>query len=181
MLSKRPAYDNPWIRVTHHDVLTPLGQAGIYGTVHFKNLATGVVPVDEDGYTFLVGQHRFPLDVYSWEIPEGGGPIEGDPLEAAARELQEETGLRAREWRKLVECDLSNSVSDERAVAFLAWKLEQGECSPDPTEELKVRRLPLSEAFQMVSNGTIRDALSVMALQAVHLLHKESRLPCKCS
>jgi 8-oxo-dGTP pyrophosphatase MutT (NUDIX family) len=176
IVSSREAYDNRWISVTHHDVITPSGGAGIYGTVHFKNKAIGIVPVDAEEHTFLVGQYRFTLDEYSWEIPEGGGPLDVDFLESAKRELQEETGLRAARWHKLVECDLSNSVSDERAVAFLAWQLEQGPSAPEPTEELVVRRVPLVEAFRMVHAGEIRDALSVVALQAVELLVLKGRL-----
>ena len=176
IVSTREAYDNLWIRVTHHEVITPSGDAGIYGTVHFKNTAIGIVPVDAEEHTFLVGQYRFTLDEYSWEIPEGGGPLDVDVLESAKRELQEETGLRAGRWHKLVECDLSNSVSDEKAVAFLAWQLEQGPSAPEPTEELVVRRVPLAEAFRMVHAGEIRDALSVVALQAVQLLALKGRL-----
>jgi 8-oxo-dGTP pyrophosphatase MutT (NUDIX family) len=176
VVSTREAYDNRWIRVTHHEVIAPSGDPGIYVTVHFKNRALGIVPVDADQHTFLVGQHRFPLDDYSWEIPEGGGALDVDFLESAKRELQEETGLRAARWQKLVECELSNSVSDERAIAFLAWQLEQGLSAPEPTEELVVRRLPLMEAFRMVDAGQIRDALSVVALQAVELLALKGRL-----
>jgi 8-oxo-dGTP pyrophosphatase MutT (NUDIX family) len=174
--SKRAAYDNRWIEVTHHEVITPGGGAGIYGTVHFKNLAIGIVPVDDDGHTYLVGQHRFPLDAYSWEIPEGGGAIGLSVEEQAARELAEETGLRARRWQELLQCDLSNSVTDERAIAFLATELVQGPAEPESTEQLVVRRLPLSEVFRMVSAGEIRDALSVLALQKVQLLQAEGRL-----
>ena len=172
----REAYDNPWIRVTHHDVITPSGTDGIYGVVHFKNHAIGIVPVDAEQHTFLVGQYRFTLDAYSWEIPEGGGPLGVDILDSAKRELQEETGLSAARWHKLVECDLSNSVSDERATAYLAWDLEQGVATPEPTEELFVRRVPLAEAFRMVEAGEIRDALSVVALQAVEMLMLKGRL-----
>ena len=149
--AQRDVYDNRWIRVTHHDVVTPSGDTGIYGTVHYKNLAIGVVPVDSEGNTYLVGQYRFPLKEYSWEIPEGGGVLGGDPLQSAARELKEETGLEARLWQKLLECDLSNSVSDERAIVFLAWDLTQGAASPDPTEELTVRKVTLEHAFQMMA------------------------------
>jgi 8-oxo-dGTP pyrophosphatase MutT (NUDIX family) len=162
--------------VTHHDVITPAGEAGIYGTVPFKNLAVGIVPIDAEQHTFLVGQYRFTLKEYSWEIPEGGGVLGADPQESAARELAEETGLRAARWQRLVECDLSNSISDERAIAFLAWDLTQGKAAPDSTEELALRRLPLVDAFKMVARGEIRDALSVAALQAVHLLHLQGRL-----
>jgi 8-oxo-dGTP pyrophosphatase MutT (NUDIX family) len=176
IVSSRDEYDNRWIRVTHHEVVTPSGSAGIYGTVHFKNKALGIVPVDAEEHTFLVGQYRFALDAYSWEIPEGGGALGDDFLASAQRELREETGLRAARWQKLVESDLSNSVSDESAIAFLAWQLEQGESAPDSTEELVVRRVPLVEAFSMVGSGEIRDAISVMALQAVELLALKGRL-----
>lgn len=176
ILSQKDVYENPWIRLTHHEVLTPSQTAGIYGLVHYKNLAIGVVPVDADGHTYLVGQYRFPLDAYSWEIPEGGGPHGTEPLDSAARELREETGLTARHWRKLLEADLSNSVSDERAIAYLAWGLTAGEAEPEATEELVVRRLPLAEAFRMVEAGEIRDALSVLSLQAVRLLQLQGKL-----
>ncbi len=181
VLSHNVAYDNRWIRVTHHDVRTPHDEPGIYGTVHFKNWAIGIVPVDDEGWTYLVGQHRFPLDNYSWEIPEGGGPLDVEVAVSAARELKEETGLAAAHWQKLVECELSNSVSDERGTAFLAWGLSAGAAEPDPTEQLAVRRLPLSEAFAMAERGEIRDSLSLLALQAVRLLHLSGRLPVRCA
>lgn len=176
ILASHDVYDNRWIRVTHHDVVTPSGTDGIYGLVHFKNCAIGIVPIDSEQHTYLVGQYRFALDAYSWEIPEGGGPLDLDFVESAKRELQEETGLRAQRWHKLLECDLSNSVSDERAVAYLAWQLEQGDPCPEPTEELVVRRLPLTETFRMVEAGEIRDALSVVALQAVERLALKGEL-----
>lgn len=176
VLSQKEVYENPWIRLTHHEVLTPTQTPGIYGLIHYKNLAIGVVPVDAEGYTYLVGQYRFPLDAYSWEIPEGGGAHGIDPVDSAARELREETGLVARRWRKILEADLSNSVSDERAVAYLAWSLTPGDSEPEVTEELVVKRVPLAEAFRMVEAGEIRDALSVLSLQAVRLLQLEGKL-----
>ena len=176
ILSQKEVYENPWIKLTHHEVLTPAQTPGIYGLIHYKNLAIGVVPVDAEGHTYLVGQYRFPLDAYSWEIPEGGGTHGIDPLDSAARELREETGLVARRWQKILEADLSNSVSDERAVAYLAWGLTPGESEPEVTEELVVKRLPLVEAFRMVEGGEIRDALSVLSLQAVRLLQLEGKL-----
>ena len=176
ILSQKEVYENPWIKLTHHEVLTPAQTPGIYGLIHYKNLAIGVVPVDAEGHTYLVGQYRFPLDAYSWEIPEGGGLHGIDPLKSAARELREETGLVARRWRKILEADLSNSVSDERAVVYLAWGLTPGESEPEVTEELVVKRVPLAEAFRMVEAGEIRDALSVLSLQAVRLLQLEGKL-----
>jgi len=174
-------YDNRWIRVTHNDVLTPSNTPGVYGTVHFKNRAVGILPVDDEGYTYLVGQYRFPIEQYSWEIPEGGSPLGGNPKESAVRELREETGLSARHWTTLGEFHCSNCVSDEFATLFLAWGLTRGEASPEPSEQLEVRRVHLEEAFAMVEAGTIRDGMSVVALQALELLQLRKKLPFESS
>lgn len=179
ILSEQDVYDNRWIRVSHFAVETECGGPGIYGTVHYKNLAIGVVLVDSEGFTFLVGQYRFPLCRYTWEIPEGGDALDVDARVSGARELAEQTGLRAGRWLKLLECNLSNSVSDERAVAFLAWDLDQGQASPEPTEDLAIRRVPLKEAFRMVADGEIDDALSMLALQAVRVRYLEGTLPAR--
>ncbi len=167
-VATRVVYDNPWIRVREDEVVRPDGLPGIYGVVHFKNVAVGVLAVEE-GMLYLVGQYRYPLERYSWEIPEGGCPEGDDPLQAARRELAEETGLRARRWTKMGEVHLSNSVSDELAVWFLAEGLEQGERRPEGTEKLQVRRVSLKEALGMVSSGEITDALSVLAIQQLLL------------
>jgi len=166
--STRTVYDNPWIRVTESQVTTPGGGPGIYGVVHFKNRAIGVVPVDDEGCTWLVGQYRYTLESYEWEIPEGGCGPEETPREAAARELAEETGLRADRYEVLLDdIALSNSVTDERSTIFLATGLKQREASPEETEDLRVRRLPLAEAIELVQQGAITDAVSVMALLAI--------------
>jgi ADP-ribose pyrophosphatase len=162
-LSQRELYDNPWIRVTEHQILNPAGQPGIYGVVHFKHLAIGILPV-QDGYTWLVGQHRFPLQAYSWEIPEGGGPLSEDPEHSARRELQEETGLIARELLLIQRLQLSNSVSDELGLIYLATGLEQGPACPTDDEELEVVRVPLEEAFARVHSGELTDSLTVAGL-----------------
>ncbi len=167
-VSARVVYDNPWIRVREDEVVRPDGLPGIYGVVHFKNVAVGVLAV-EDGMLYLVGQYRYPLERYSWEIPEGGCPEGDDTLQAARRELAEETGLRARRWTKMGEAHLSNSVSDELAVWFLAEGLEQGEQLPEGTEKLQVRRVSLKEAREMVNSGEITDALSLLAIQQLML------------
>ena len=170
-VSTRVVYDNPWIRVREDEVVRPDGLPGIYGVVHFKNIAVGVLAFEE-GMLYLVGQYRYPLERYSWEIPEGGCPEGEDPLQTARRELAEETGLRASRWAKMGEAHLSNSVSDELAVWFLAEGLEQGELSPEGTEKLQVRRVSLKEALRMVNSGEITDALSVLAIQQL-LLRQE--------
>ena len=157
-------YDNNWIRLEHHDVLNPSGKPGIYGKVHFKNLAIGILPMDEEGNTWLVGQYRYPLGRYSWEIPEGGGPLNIDPLDSAKRELLEECGILASRWERLQEMDLSNSVSDEMAIIYLATELSFTASEPEETEELSLRKLPFEEAYQMVMNGEIRDSMSVAAI-----------------
>lgn len=171
-ISEGVAYDNAWIQVRHSEVINPKGGQGIYGVVHFKNKAIGIVPVDEEGYTYLVGQWRYALGAYHWEIPEGGCPLGEDSLEAAKRELAEETGLVAAEWTFLLDFHLSNSVTDEYGEAFLAKKLHQGLSSPEETEEIQIKRLPLEQAIEMVMNGEITDALSIMALQRVALVEK---------
>jgi 8-oxo-dGTP pyrophosphatase MutT (NUDIX family) len=170
--SRRTVYDNPWITVAHHEVLDPGGRDGIYGIVQFKNRATGVVPLAENGDTWLVGQYRLPLGKFSWELPEGGAPLQEDPLEGAKRELREEVGLVAARWEPLLRMDLSNSVTDEVAYVYLAEELTQHEAAPEPDEQLLVKRLPLSEALQMVEQGEITDAISVAGLLAVARLKK---------
>lgn len=174
-LSTQEIYDNPWIAVQEHQVLNPKGGPGIYGTVHFKNLAIGVVPY-EDGKIWLVGQYRYPLKTYSWEIPEGGGPLEEAPLAAAKRELQEETGLEANDYQILLEMDLSNSVSDEKAIVYLARGLTPGEANPEDTEELAIRTLSLETAYEEVEQRKIRDSLTVATIYKLMLMKARGEL-----
>lgn len=177
VLLSKPIYENPWIAVTEHDVLNPAGKPGIYGVVHMKSVATGILPIDHEGHTLLVGQYRFPLKSYSWEIPEGGGKLGVDPLESAQRELAEETGLTARQWLPLATLHLSNSVTDEAAYGFLAWDLEEGIAAPEETEELQVRRVPFAEAFAMAMGGRITDSLAVTLILKARLLAQAGALP----
>ena len=157
-------YDNPWISVTEDQVINPSGNNGIYGVVHFKNLAIGVIPMDQEGNIYMVGQYRYVTEKYSLEIPEGGGPLGIDPLDSAKRELMEETGLLAKSWEKLFEMDLSNSVTDEKAIVYLATDLQQGEPEPEETEQLTISKIHLNDAYQLVLDGKITDAITIAAL-----------------
>lgn len=175
-LSSEVRYDNPWISVAEHQVLNPAGNPGIYGVVHFKNIAIGILPLDDELHTWLVGQYRYPLKAYSWEIPEGGGKPDTDPLISAQRELLEETGLTAQHWEELCRMHLSNSVSDEAGVVYLARGLSLGIAQPEETEVLGLRRLPLAEAYQMIESGNITDTVSIVAIQHAWIWHLEGRL-----
>lgn len=165
--SKKKIFENPWILLEEHQVINPSGRDGIYGKVSFKNKALGIIPLDLDGHTWLVGQYRYPLDEYSWEIPMGGGPIGKDMLESAKRELKEETGLMANQWTNIMRIHTSNSVTDEEGFVFLAEDLTQGETEFDETEVLKIIRLPLQEAVEKVMKGEITDAISIAGLLKV--------------
>lgn len=167
--SRRVAYENPWITVWHDEGTRPDGSPGIYGVVHFANLAAGVVAFDDEDRIVLVGQHRYTLDEDSWEIPEGGVTPEEGALSGIQRELREETGVEAADWRELCRIDLSNSVTDERAILFVARDLRLGDATPDPTESLAARWVPFDEAVEMTRDGRIRDAMSVVAIQRVAL------------
>jgi len=167
--NRRVAYENPWVTVWHDEVDQPDGSPGIYGVVHFENSAVGVVVLDDEDRVLLVGQHRYTLGAYSWEIPVGGVPPGESPLDGAARELREETGVEATDWRELLRYHLSNSITDETGVVFAARALRHGESHPDPTEELAIRWLPFDEAMAMIADGRITDALTIMGLQRVAL------------
>ena len=162
--SQREVYDNPWITVHEDQVINPRGGTNIYGWVHFKNKAIGIVPVDDQLNTWLVGQYRYTLDEYSWEIPMGGGAGDQDPLESARRELKEETGLAAQRWEKIMRIHTSNSVTDEEGFIFLAQDLTPGETEFDDTEDLQIRKLPLANALAMALNGEITDAISISGI-----------------
>lgn len=164
-LSGETKYDNRWINVTEYQVINPSGGKGIYGKIHFKNKGIGIIPVDEEGYTWLVGQYRYTLNEFHWEIPEGGGPLDEFPILAAQRELKEETGITAKKWTPLLRMNPSNSVSDEECVIYLAEELTFGDSLLEETEaDLKVKRVPLKEAIDMVMRGHIRDSMSMIGL-----------------
>ena len=169
-ISRRPIYDNPWSRVDEDEVINPGGGKNIYGTVRFKNQAIGIIPIDQAGNTWLVGQYRYVPDEYSWEIPMGGSPRGEDILQTAQRELKEETGLSAKKWTRLMRLHTTNSVTDEEGFVFVAQELTEGETQFEETEDITLKKLPLSEAVRMVMDGSITDAISVAGLLRVALL-----------
>ncbi|MDZ5648562.1 NUDIX hydrolase [Nitrospirillum sp. BR 11828] len=181
VLSREVRYENPWLRVVHHEVLRPNGSPGIFGTVELATVAVGVLPVAANGDTWLIGQWRFGAGRYSWEIVEGGIPQAGPkaltPLAGAAEELREEAGLSADRWLEIQRMDMSNSISNEHARLYLAWDLAEVPVAPDETEQLTIRRLPLRAVLDMVLSGEIADAMTIAAMLRVRLMHLEGTLP----
>jgi 8-oxo-dGTP pyrophosphatase MutT (NUDIX family) len=163
-LSTRVVYDNPWITVHEDRVVNPGGGENQYGHIHFKNAAVAIVPLDDEGNTWIVGQDRYTLGTYSWEVPMGGAPDGEEPLDAARRELKEETGLSADKWTKIMHLHTSNSITDEEGFVFLAEDLTEGEPHFEETEKLEIRKLPLADALEMVNRSQITDAISVAAI-----------------
>lgn len=170
IIGRKDQYENPWIKVVEYDVINPGGGKGIYGKVYFKNTAIGIVPFDEEGNTWLIGQYRFPIDAYSWEIPEGGGDLHTDPLISAQRELLEEAGIKAAKWDKILDMHLSNSVTNETCVVYLARGLSFHEAAPEESEQLTIKKLPFKKVLDMVISGEITDAVSVAAAFKVNYL-----------
>lgn len=175
-LSSELIYESPWIAVHKHQTINPAGNPAIYSVVKFKNKAIGVVPLSNDGHTWLVGQWRYPLNQYSWEIPEGGGPLGEEPLETAIRELKEETGIVAKHFQEIMQMHLSNSATDEHAFVFLATDLSFEEAEPEESEDLKLKKVHINEAFDMVMKGEITDAISVAAIFKVKYLLEKGKL-----
>ena len=167
-LDKTTAFDNPWLRLEEQEVIDPTGKQRIYGIVRFKKLAVGVLPVTDEGHVHLVGQWRVPLGRYSWEMPEGGCEAGEDPLERARRELEEEAGVRALTLRPIVKMDLSNSVTDEQAICYLATGISPGVHAPEPVEVLRNRTIPFRELLAEVVSGAITDAMTVAAVLRAH-------------
>lgn len=176
VVETREIYDNPWIRITEHDVVDPNGNPGLYGVVRVHGLAVGILPVDDGGMTWLVGQRRFPRGYYSWELPEGGGSFD-DPQGSAERELLEETGLKAGAWQEFLRMDLSNAITDEQAIGYIAWDLTEGAAQPEACERLELRRVPVRDAVAMALSGEIVDAFSQTMLLKADALARRGALP----
>lgn len=170
-------FENPWIRLTKHEATAPTGAAADYAVLRPKSVATGVLPIHTDGTVTLVGQARFALMNYSWEMPEGGAPFGEDPFEGVRRELAEEAGLAARSWLEVLRMELSNSVTDERAICWLAWDLEPVPTNPDPTEVLAVVRVPFLSLIEEIGRGAVRDSLTVATAFRAYHMAKEGLLP----
>lgn len=177
--SARTRYENPWIRLREYEATAPTGAPAVYGLVSFRNHAVGVLPLEADGATWLVGQSRFTMGRYSWELPEGGCSVDADPFDAAVRELSEETNLKAAHWLPLLEnLHLSNSVTDERGFAWICWGLSPCDAhEADDVEDLALRRLPVGEAVQMAVSGEITDAFTLAMLLKADHLWRTGRLP----
>jgi 8-oxo-dGTP pyrophosphatase MutT (NUDIX family) len=176
IISSEEIYDTPWIKVMRHDVIHPSGNPGVYSVTHFKNLAIGVLPLDEDYNTWIVGQYRFPLNQYSWEIPEGGGALDIHPLESAKRELKEETGITAKEFIEIQRMHLSNSATDELAILYVAKGLSFGTAQPEESEELQIAKIPFEDLYQKVLSGEITDSLTVVAVLKIKLMMQEGKI-----
>ena len=169
-LSIKKVHDSPWICVEDHDVINPAGKKGKYSKVHFKNYAIGIIPLDEELNTWLIGQHRYPINQYTWEIPEGGGSLKETPLASAKRELLEEAGIKAKKWTKVLEMHLSNSATDEFAVIYVAQDLSFHEPEPDEDEALAIKKIPFEEVYQQVFDGKLTDSLTVAGVLKTKLL-----------
>jgi 8-oxo-dGTP pyrophosphatase MutT (NUDIX family) len=176
LLGSNVMYDNPWIHVRQDDVLDPSGKKTIYGVVSAKNLAIGILPLDEEYNTWLVGQYRYPMNKYSWELVEGGGKFDVDPIESGKRELLEETGITAQHWEQILTIHTSNCIADETAHLYVAKGLSFGQSQPDSNEKLQVAKVPFKEAYNMVLDGRITDSMSVATILRAHILMLEGKL-----
>lgn len=173
--ASRVVYQNPWISVREDQVIRPDGRPGIYGVVDIRP-SIGVVALDDQDRIVLVGQWRYALNRYSWEIPRGGShPGEIDMLTVAQRELAEETGVLAAHWRRLGPVDICNGVANDVQTLFLATGLTATDRRLDPEEDIAVEWHPFDEAVRMALDGRITEVCSIAAILQVAILR--SRTP----
>lgn len=170
-------FQNPWMTITRHPATAPTGMAADYVVMRPRNVGTGVLPIHDDGTVTLIGQHRFTLMRYSWEMPEGGAPMDEDPFDAVRRELAEEAGLAAAHWLPALDMDLSNSITDERAMTWVAWGLTPVPTDPDPTEVLVEARVPFGDLMHQIARGAVRDSLTVATAYRAYHMAREGALP----
>lgn len=170
-------FENPWMRLTRHPAVAPTGLEADYVVMRPRNLSVGVLPIHDDGTVTLVGQQRFALMNWSWEMPEGGAPFDEDPLEGARRELAEEAGLKAAHWREALKVEMTNSITDERALAWIAWQLSPAPSEPDPTEVIRVARVPFGDLLREIGRGSIRDMFTVATTLRAYHMAREGELP----
>jgi len=165
VLGRQHLYSSPWIRLREDRFRHRRGAEGLYVVCGFQRIACGVLALDDQDRVILVGQWRYPLEAYSWEVPEGGGDITESPFEAIRRELAEEAGLSAGTWEPLAFFHASNSSTEEEAFLFLATGLEVATGHrPEDDEELLVHREPFQDCLARVLRGELTDSLTVMAL-----------------
>lgn len=176
LVSKEIKYESPWILTEEHKVIHPSGRQGIYSVTHFKNIAVAIIPLDENYNTWIVGQYRYPLHCYEWEICEGGCPAGTDPVDTAKRELLEECGITASGFEMILFMQLSNSATDEVSYSFIAKGLKHGLSHPEDTEQLTVKKIPFSRLYEMTMRGEIRDALSVATILKTKLLIDDGKI-----
>lgn len=176
-LGHEVAYETPWMKVTDHRAVAPTGHEARYGVLRFKNVGTGVLPIHPDGTVTLVGQSRFARANYSWEMPEGGAPIGEDPLAGAMRELAEEAGLKAASWKLALTIEVSNSITDEIGMTWIAWDLTPVPTDPDPTEAITVVRVPFTQLLHEIERGAVLDSFTVATAYRAYHMAREGLLP----
>jgi 8-oxo-dGTP pyrophosphatase MutT (NUDIX family) len=176
-LGHRVVHETPWMTVTQHDAVAPTGRQVAYGVLRFRTVATGVLPVHADGTVTLVGQSRFARANYSWEMPEGGAPFDEDPLAGAMRELAEEAGLKAGSWKRALAIEVSNSITDEIGLTWIAWDLSPVPVAPDPTEVITIVRVPFTQLLKEIERGAVLDSFTVATAYRAYHMAREGLLP----
>lgn len=175
--TEETVFENPWMRLSRHRVIAPTGNAADYTVMRPKSVATGVLPIHDDGTVVLVGQQRFALANYSWEMPEGGAPLDEDPFDGVRRELAEEAGLAAASWAPALTMELSNSITTELAHTWIAWDLSPVPVAPDPTEVIAVARVPFGDLLDEIGRGTVKDAMTVATAYKAYHMARNGELP----